>query len=62
MFTGNIFKTIQEAERERDKRELLTLFRQFRETSAAGIGSQIGTIFTKEDTIFIYTQTKVNVA
>lgn len=28
---GNIFKTIQEAERERDKRELLTLFRQFRD-------------------------------
>ena len=28
---GNVFKTKEEAERERDKRELLTLFRQFRD-------------------------------
>ena len=28
---GNIFKTKQEAERERDKRALLTRFRQFRD-------------------------------
>lgn len=32
------------------------------EISAIGIGNQIGTIFTKEDTIFIYIQQKVNVA